>query len=228
MTSFTLKIIAMASMFLDHFSSVFDYFFETPYLRIIGRLAFPIFAYFIAEGCRRTKNVNRYILRLALFALISEPFFDVAFFNSPFVPAFGIFEHGSQNVFITLAAGAIAIQAYERFKHNSGLIIAGIALLCEFLHTDYGAMGVAAIVLCYLFKTQRNRLLALSGIMLLLYYSPSLTGLLYLSGAGLGVLLLSFYNNRRGYNMKWLLYAFYPLHLLVLIVAVNIYGYICK
>ncbi len=228
MTSFTLKLIAMVSMFLDHFSSVFEFFIDTEYLHIIGRAAFPIFAFFIAEGCRHSKNVNRYILRLGVFALISEPFFDVAFFNSPFVPKFGVFEFSHQNVFFTLAAGALAIQAYKKLKHNSGFVIAGIAALCELINTDYGVLGVLCIVLCYTFNKRRNQLIALFGMMMLLYFRLSLMGLLYLSGAGLGVALLAFYNNLRGRNLKWLIYTFYPLHLLILIAAVNIYGYFCK
>ena len=73
-----LKIIAFVTMAIDHIGYVF--FPQYMWLRVIGRLAFPIFAYCLALGCVYTKNPKKYALRLLAFALVSQPFYSLAFF----------------------------------------------------------------------------------------------------------------------------------------------------
>ena len=70
MTSFTLKIIALITMFIDHSGYVFAGNFS--FCNFIGRIAFPIFAFQISEGYKHTKNLKKYFLRLGIFALISQ------------------------------------------------------------------------------------------------------------------------------------------------------------
>ncbi len=229
MSAFTLKILAIIFMFIDHFGAIFDIYFDATILRLIGRIAFPMFAFFIAEGCRHTRSIPRYILRLGIFAIITEPIFDLAVFNSPFSPNFGIIEYSHQNVFFTLALGVAAIWCYKSLTYNGLLLVGCIVFLAELLHTDYGGLGVLAIVLCYIFKKRSYQLIALFVIICLLYLNHfSMWSLTFTLVASISLLLLSFYNSKRGYEMKWFLYAFYPLHLLLLAIAVNIYGYYCK
>ena len=79
MTSFSLKIIALITMFLDHIS--YPIFGGFSYLNLIGRIAFPIFAFQISEGFIHTKNVKKYMLRLLLFAFISQIPFQLFHFK---------------------------------------------------------------------------------------------------------------------------------------------------
>jgi hypothetical protein len=77
MTAFKLKLIALVAMFLDHAAVVFPEHIPLEF-RAIGRLAFPIFAYLLAEGFRYTKAPEKFLLRLFAFAIISEFPFDLA------------------------------------------------------------------------------------------------------------------------------------------------------
>ena len=73
-SAFALKCIAVVSMFIDHLG--YTQFPGVLWLRCIGRLAFPIFAFQIAEGARRTENLGKYLARLAVFAVIALGYRD--------------------------------------------------------------------------------------------------------------------------------------------------------
>ena len=98
LSAMTLKYIAMATMLVDHMGYVL--FPWILWLRCVGRIAFPIFAFQIAEGCIRTHDRRRYALRLLLFAVLTEVPFDLAFSGRPLDPSY-------QNVLWTLLAGAL-------------------------------------------------------------------------------------------------------------------------
>lgn len=68
-----LKIIALIAMIVDHIGLVF--FPNIAVFRIIGRVSFPIFAFFISEGYYYTKSKKKYIITLLIFAIISQPFY---------------------------------------------------------------------------------------------------------------------------------------------------------
>lgn len=72
-----LKIVAIISMFIDHAGEVF--FPDSMIIAIIGRIAFPLFAYCIVVGCLYTHDMKKYILRLAIFAVVSQPIYNMAF-----------------------------------------------------------------------------------------------------------------------------------------------------
>lgn len=93
-----LKWIAVLTMVIDHVGAIL--FPDQIWMRVIGRVAFPIYAYCLAEGFRYTSDYRRYLGRLALFAILSEIPFDLAFYGVPFS-----FAH--QNVFFTLTLGLI-------------------------------------------------------------------------------------------------------------------------
>lgn len=143
LSSNALKIIACICMLTDHVGLVF---MENKwYMRAVGRLAFPIFAFLIVQGSVHTSNVRKYILRLAVFALISEIPFDLAIHDSLLYP-------GAQNVFFTLAAGLIAIYALESRGTLGGWgveIALAVALVSEFLRFDYGMAGIGIIIMFY-------------------------------------------------------------------------------
>lgn len=148
MSAFLLKIIACVTMALDHVGYSLT---SVPELRMVGRIAFPIFAYLISFGYRKTSDPYRYMLRVIVTGVISEYFFDMYFFRRL------TFDYN--NVMLTLALGLLAItfteNLKEKFKGISfvlALIPAGtIMYLAEVLNSDYGAMGVFLIFLYYYF-----------------------------------------------------------------------------
>jgi len=110
MTAFLLKIIASITMLLDHTQVVFPSVFPF-YLRYIGRIAFPVYAYMIAQGCRRTRNIGKYLFRLGIFALVSEIPFDLAFRKE-------INFLSDTNIFYTLFLGTACIAIYKKLREK--------------------------------------------------------------------------------------------------------------
>ena len=106
MTSFALKIIAIVSMFCDHFGDAFVGHFS--FLNLIGRIAFPIFAFQISEGYTHTKDLKKYFLRLGIFAAISQIPFSL--FSYKYLGASPL----SLNVFFTLFIGLLAIHLWNK------------------------------------------------------------------------------------------------------------------
>lgn len=222
----TLKIIAIVTMLIDHIGAAIleahyllplgNRMFLSPYfsmdqaLRSIGRISFPIFCFLLVEGYIHTSNVKKYLLRLFLFALISEIPFDLAFQGNPL-------ELSHQNVFFTLFFGLVLIALFDWIpakieKHYMKVAlqifcIIGIALIADVLRFDYGAYGILAIFIFYLFRNQRMVACIINAI-----YFASWDGIT----APISMLLIYFYNGKRGISLKYLFYAFYPVHLLLL------------
>lgn len=218
MSSFTLKIIACVAMLIDHITALFVTDRTLMYIgRGIGRLAFPIFCFLVVEGFFHTKNVKKYLLRLGVFALISEIPFDYAFWYVTRMRNF----FTSQNVFFTLFLGLLTITVYDtiakKYKDQPWIfnvlavltIVAGggIAIL---LKSDYSYMGILIIFVFYLFHWNKKR-------MMIAYFI--LAGFLFGGIQLLAVLdipFLWFYNGEKGPSFKYGFYLFYPLHLLIL------------
>lgn len=230
MTSFSLKIIALISMFLDHIS--YPIFGSFSYLNLIGRIAFPIFAFQISEGFIHTKNVKKYMLRLLLFAFISQIPFQL--FHFKFVNPNSI----ALNIFFTLLFGLIAIWIYDCLKKTIGKseknkfhleIIVGLIVTCliayiaELLHTDYGFWGVIVVFMFYFFKEDKKAMI-ISFIALcvikygyrLIVYGFNMPTLLLGIFTILPIIFISLYKGKQGKKIKYLLYFFYPIHLLLL------------
>ena len=223
----TLKLIAVFSMLIDHTGATVlrtlchlpsitavpgrQAFFVSAYnlSRSIGRIAFPIFCFLLIEGFEHTHDVKKYALRLLSFCLVSEIPFDLLFNGK-------ILESGYQNVFFTLFIGLMvmwgfqAVENQERFAKfkkvifDAGILAAGI-LAAEFLNTDYAGIGVACIVLLYVFRKKKSYQL-LAGC---IGFSWELT-------APLAFIPIAFYNGKRGLSLKYFFYIFYPAHLLIL------------
>lgn len=120
MSAFVLKIIASVCMLIDHIGAVFPVLAAAEVFRLIGRIAFPIYAYMIAQGCKYTKNIYKYLLRLGIFALISEIPFDIAFMHYGPVGRrnLNINFMSQTNVFYSLFLGVACIAVYEKLKTN--------------------------------------------------------------------------------------------------------------
>ena len=211
LTGNQLKLIALVSMTCDHVG--LQLFPDVLLLRIIGRLALPIFAYMIAEGCRYTRNRRKYLLRMASLAAVCQ----IVYF----------FAMGSlyQCILVTFSLSICLIYALDRWQERgdrgSRLLALGVLVLIfvlsvvlpDFLpgfEIDYGLMGVLLPVLIYFGRPVQNYLLA--GLILLGF---AYGGIQWWSLAAIP--LLAVYNDQRGkYNIGKLFYIYYPLHLVVI------------
>ena len=179
-------------------------------LRGIGRAAFPIFCFLLVEGAVHTRSPRKYLLRLASFALISEIPFDLAHHNQPFY-------WGTQNVFFTLLAGLLVIQAFQSSpgqEWRGMLALAVLGAAAELCGTDYGAIGVAVIAVMYLLRERFWAASVLSLILLVLLARIEIFSIP-------AFLILALYNGKRGRQPKYFFYVFYPVHLLILWAAGN-------
>lgn len=212
----TLKIIAVISMLIDHTAAVlvspYDFSMLYTIMRLIGRLAFPIFCFLLVEGIHYTSNVKKYLFQLGIFAILSEIPFDLAFHHR-------IYDDRYQNVFFTLFLGALLIYIMEQLKHNTspytnlkkGICIFVICSIAFFLKTDYGYKGII-LILCYyfLYQTSYIKLIA-AAVVIFLLYGFSLEIAAVFSG-----IPIACYNGKRGLKLKYIFYLFYPVHLLIL------------
>ena len=231
MTAFTLKIIAFISMFADHLAITLPDTFPF-WFRAIGRMAWPIFAYLLAEGFRHTKSSEKFLLRLFAFALISQIPYAIAMGNPISFTA-------NTNIFYTLFLGGTAITLYERFKtkYNSPTIallgaLFPATLLAEILTTDHGGMGVFFIFAMYAIKHRHLRLVAMGGFTLIQFLplipahfagvNIRLEYLLAIPFALAAIPLITQYNGKRGLQIKHLFYWAYPAHLTILAIITTI------
>ncbi|QVK18156.1 hypothetical protein KHQ81_00085 [Mycoplasmatota bacterium] len=236
-SSSSLKIIAISLMLIDHIAASNLYkilanahYFQLPgyqysiyvFMRLIGRLAFPIFAFLIAEGFYYTKNFNRYLTRLFIFALISEIPFDLVYNHT-------LFSFDYQNVFFTLTIGLIAIYLFNLFKDKSiyigyiTLFLCGI--LSIILRTDYSFAGILMIFCFYYFRGHFIKIvMSIFFINFILIYDSlyhfDIMGIIQIFSV-LSLIFIYYYNHKRGYRLKYLFYLFYPVHLLVLYFLIN-------
>lgn len=245
MSGTALKLLAVLTMIVDHIGAVF--FPDLIILRMVGRLSMPIFCFLIIEGFRKTSNQKRFLLRLGLFALISEVPFDLAFSES-------WLHLQSQNVFATFFIAALALYFFEhpeglarlaRFKQKPTtsvyrhapdmvrffILPAGAALTVG-LFTDYSALGFVMLIFLYFsYPLHKPLRLGLYAALMSLYAVSSVLTLLLKGNftldalpwamlwfvAALAVLPLALYNGQRGRGLKWFFYVFYPAHLLILV-----------
>lgn len=209
-----LKLIAMATMLIDHIGDIF--FPDVFWMRFIGRIAMPIFSFCIAEGFSYTRDKKKYLLRLGIFALISELPFDLAFFRD-------FLYFGHQNVMVTFFLAVLMLMLWDRITAAEGKpkptqVIAGIIVLiamCIFailLTTDYNCFGIMTVWIFYQLRKQAHWLRSLIGVGFL----AVTRSMGYNIGVVLSLIPLLLYNGKKGKGLKWLFYVFYPGHLLVL------------
>ncbi len=245
----TLKMIAAITMLIDHFAAgiIGRYLYmrggnnldwrdmdayekwmeqnETLFqaynlMREIGRCAFPIYCFLLAEGLIHTKDRRKYAGRLFLFAFISEIPFDLLFKGK-------ILEFSHQNVFFTLCLGVTAVIAIDWIleKEQMHLIIRGI-LCCaaagacmaaaDALRTDYGARGVLCIVIICVLRNARELQIAAGACSFLLFLSEMAAPYAFIS--------IAMYSGKRGWKLKYFFYLFYPGHLLLLYLLSAVLG----
>ena len=225
----TLKIIALAIMFIDHIGAVivqrtmtmegFDHdFWSSLYwpIRYVGRLAFPIFCFLLVEGFVHTSNVKKYLKGMLIFALISEIPFNLCLAGS-------VFSLEYQNVFWELSLGIMAMFCLKKIENSKKdylvqvilriAVIIAFAAMAEGLNFDYGMYGIISIVALYAFR--ENRIVQLLIGALSFCWEPV---------APLAFLLIALYNGKRGRNIKYVFYVFYPAHLMFLYIIARMIG----
>ncbi len=225
-----LRALACALMLCDHMWATIVPGNE--WMTWLGRLAFPIFAFQIAEGFFHTSNFRNYAVRLLIFGLVSEIPFDLVYGSTILYPY-------HQNVMFTLLFGLLAIKSLDnaKQKHTAkawiiGILLAALCCLAAAVTlTDYGALGVATVVMFYLCRDFRFswavQLVFMVLFNLILFtgeYIPLTIGshTFELQTQGFAVFALIpiwLYNGKKGVSNKALqygFYAFYPVHLLVL------------
>lgn len=228
-TSF-LKLLALFFMLIDHVGA--KVLTGVPELRIIGRMAFPLYAWCLVVGSVKTTNYPRYILRMFLMAVISQPLYMMGL------------QHTWQdlNILFTLTIGLIAIYGIQQ-KFCFSQIWAPVLcyVLLGFIQVDYGWKGLTFILVLYLAKENKNGLIA-AFLAFALFWGTSSSSvqsifgmkLSFLTWAGIKHPLQAFFRLQgmvwlslplivipmhTGFKMpKWLGYALYPMHLILLII----------
>lgn len=230
LTSNMLRTIAVLLMLSDHIWATAMSFGD--WMTYIGRMAFPIFAFQIAEGFVHTKNFKKYALRLLGFAIVSEIPFNF-FYSSRF------FNPYHQNVLFTLLLGLLAIKVIDGIKKDrsgknialSVLYLLLILLASVIGFVDYGHLGMLTVVMFYLMRDFPFAWLGqLVGMILLnitffegLVFPVEILGKTFeIPSQGFAVFALIpiwLYGGRKGKSSKALqygFYAFYPVHMIVL------------
>lgn len=222
LNGFHLKLIAICTMLIDHMG--YTLFPGVMWLRCVGRVAFPIFCFLIAEGCVYTHDRKKYALRLLLFALISEIPFNLM--NSGM-----IWDPYDQNVLWTLLLGALVCWLMDwALKKCTPLsfVLTGAAMvaaywLLEAFRTDYGGWGMLLVAAFYgVHRAPSGAVVKMIAQAFgLAFFSLGVMGG-YLSIELWSLVSLApiwLYNGQRGFSHKAVqygFYAFYPVHILIL------------
>ncbi len=239
MSIYVLKIIACIAMLVDHTAYVFEPQLTSvsPWLyigcRMFGRLAFPIFAFCIAEGTTHTSSPKRYLRRMFLFALAAQIPFSLMLIASFTVLGQQVALYRSFSVMVTLFLGLAACLSIHNGKHfGAALAIAAAWIIDKTVGMDYGLLGVLFIIGLYLARQNKGKRLLVALVFIACFYFASLkafaktlittgrfrlmTGVLYAAAMAVSAFIMLFYNKKPGRRSGLLFYVFYPTHMLML------------
>ncbi len=228
MTRNALKIIACISMLVDHIGYIL--FPEVAFLRYIGRLAMPIFAFFIGEGCLYTRDRKKYFLRLFVLGLICQAVYVLEYLIMKSGDPFYL------NILLTFSASIVLCSAFlncfdKESRHKKGkenfilgLVLTVIVIICALgkeriipFHFDYGLGGIILPLFACATKEKHKKLLTFSAGLVLCLLTLDYSDPLWTVFALCSLIPLWFYNGKAGKaNLKLAFYLFYPVHLGVL------------
>ena len=231
MSSFLIKNIAIITMLIDHTIKAFN--INNPFLYLLGRIAFPLFAFQITIGYENTKNLKKYIGRILIFAIISQiPFiiFHQEFFPNQAIPL---------NILFTLIIGIICMYVYDariidEIKKDEKIliyvlkiaIISTLVVLASVINVDYSSYGVILILFIHIYY-KKNKLFFINGYIVITLLKYTITYFYtvpidyYISmliGGIIPLAIILSYNGKKGKSIKYWFYILYPLHLTVLII----------
>lgn len=250
--AYTLKWIAIIGMFLNHM--VISWWDILPLglkfpLYAVGGLTFPIMAYFVVEGYKNTSNLKKYIFRLFIIGVISMPFHILAL-NVPLVGGNPMF-YPWLNIMFTIILSLFVLIIYDKIKYRVLFWIIYIILIVpiSLIFFEWYFVGVTTVLLFYIIPNENVRRIVppvFSGLWWLVFsllprelpqelISEGITPLIantdfitvmktFCIGCFLALVLLKNYNGERGKKMKWLFYAFYPIHFAFLAIVALVLG----
>jgi len=204
-----MQLIAMITMLIDHIGLLF--FPGEVIWRVIGRIAFPIYAYALVQGYAHTSNFKRYATRLLLIAVISQ------------IPYQLVLNDAGLNVVVTLLVAILVLKILDHTRPGvlSVLIISGFAVFMEVLPFDYGAYG---LLLVLIFKYAQSTGMLLMHLLLNCVYLFSYGWTIQMISI-LPTLVIAYGPSlwKRLESMRvpvWVWRSFYPAHLFVLTLVV--------
>ena len=221
LNGFHLKLIAACTMFIDHMG--YTLFPGVMWLRCIGRVAFPIFCFLIAEGCVHTHDRKKYALRLFVFAVLSEIPFNL-------MTGWAVWNPYDRNVLWTLLLGAAvcwSIDGVLKRRTAPAFVLTGAAMvaafwLLEVFCTDYGGWGMLLVAMFYGVRRApygQAAKMAAQAVGLAFFCIGVMGGVTIELWALTALVPIWLYNGQRGFSHKAVqygFYAFYPLHILIL------------
>ncbi len=218
MSANVLKMIALITMTIDHVGLMLLPDYE--WMRAVGRIAFPIFAFMIAEGCRYTRDRKRYLSQIAILGIGMQIVF--------FVVSGSLY----QSVFISFTLAIILIYMIDRARNKQQILewiyvvvtVLAIIFLCLILpkilyetdyDIDYNIVGILIPVVCYFTPNKKSRIAIFAvGLIALSVFYGGVQWFCLLS-----LPLIAMYNYKRGkLKLKNLFYFYYPAHLCVIFV----------
>ena len=206
MSLFILKIIGIVTMFLDHYHYVVG---GSEILNVIGRIAFPIFAFTLNEGYVHTRSLKKYLLRLFIFAVSIQ------------MPSILFGYDYPMNIFFTLFLGLLSIHIFNLKKMNVILKIILIGFILFFsqkFKLDYGIYGILVIINFNIFRN--NKFKILMNFLVLNIYNVIFPKVFDLTDTQLfsliSLVFIFMYNGEKGRSMKYFFYLFYPIHFFIL------------
>jgi hypothetical protein len=221
MTRNQLKWIALITMTIDHIGLFLFPEGEMVYvvMRILGRIAFPLFAFMIAEGFLHTSNLKKYMMRLLVLGILTETLFAVLYVYSGTNLTHLWFLEGPgfrMNIMWTLLLGLIGLALVKKYEAYHMLIIPALFFFSVFL--PYGFYGFGLIMIFGIFNNSKQKWGYALGLTLIYCFYPAISlgfeGVNWIQlFALLSIPILMFYHGNRGKAaLKWF-YLYYPLHI---------------
>ena len=214
MSSFVLKIFAIIFMFIDHVGYVF--FPTQSIFRIIGRMAFPIFAFQVGIGFKHTQNKEKHIFLLLLFAILSQiPFFLMTNIHTT---SFML------NVLFTFVFALTIIYCVDIIKSYFIKIplVLILLLLTFYIRVDYGILGILLTVFLYYFS--HNKFISFIILTSFTFMHYAINNSILQIYCLISFLFIWLFNGKKGQNAKWMFYIFYPLHMLVIFIVYKLFS----
>ena len=235
-----LRLLACICMFIDHAGKML--FPQLTWMRLVGRLAFPLFAYGIAVGAAMTKHPQQYITRVAALALVSQPLYAVAlghennamyavsFARQPLRALYTFYMESweTPSILLPLLLGLLLLLCIRERKYILALLI---YVLCERFSgsLDYGVGGIRLMMLFYLFLEYPALCFAATTAYMLVWATDGRGYPLFGIRFGMrifavpAVMLASLPIRLKTQMPKAVAYGFYPAHLLILLILEKIF-----